>query len=282
TTALEVTVQAEILALIDDLRAETGAAVLFITHDMGAVARIADRVLVMRRGARIKTSQTRRLFAAPEAAHTRALIAAAPRLGDGAPRAIRPARALLEVEDLVARFPLRRGAFGRARREVRAVDRVSFRLETGETLGMVDESGSGKSTIGRTVLRLLRPTSGSIRFDGTEIASASAAAIKPLRRHMQMIFQDLYASLNPRLEVVDSITEPLAIHKAAPAEERRTIAVDLLRRVGLAAEGLDRYPHQVSGGQRQRLCIARALSARPRPMIADEPVWRSTSRCQRR
>ncbi|MEO0679462.1 MAG: ABC transporter ATP-binding protein [Pseudomonadota bacterium] len=272
TTALDVTVQAEILALIEDLRAETGAAVIFITHDMGVVAQIADRVLVMRRGEPVETSETRRLFAQPAAAYTQDLIAAAPRLGSGAPAPQDRPQALLEVRDLVARFPLARGLFGGARREVRAVDRVGFRLDRSETLGLVGESGSGKSTIGRAVLRLVEPTSGSIRFDGREIARADAAAMAPLRRDMQMIFQDPYASLNPRLTVVRSITEPLAIHTDMSLSDRRDVAADLLRRVGLSADHLDRYPHQFSGGQRQRLCIARALSVRPRLIVADEPV----------
>ena len=189
TTALDVTVQAEILGVLEDLRAETGAAVVFITHDMGVVAQIADRVLVMRRGEGVETAETRRLFAAPQAAYTRDLIAAAPRLGDGAPARQDRGAPLLTVEDLVARFPLGRGLIARARREVRAVDRVSFHIDRGETLGLVGESGSGKSTIGRAVLRLVQPSAGAIRFDGTDIAQASAAALTPLRRDMQMVVQ---------------------------------------------------------------------------------------------
>ena len=272
TTALDVTIQAEILDLIRQRKAETGAAVIFITHDMGVVAEMADRVVVMRNGQKIEEAPTRQLFETPAATYTRTLIDAAPRLGDGAPPLIESAPPILEVEMLVTRFPIRSGLLRRVTANVHAVEQVSLTLAPGETLGLVGESGSGKSTIGRSILKLVDPTAGVISLDGTDLVPLGPAAMKPLRKDVQMIFQDPYASLNPRLRIADAVTEPLLIHTDMPAEERRAIAADLIRRVSLPVDALDRYPHQFSGGQRQRLCIARALSLRPKLIIADEPV----------
>ena len=272
TTALDVTIQAEILDLMRAMQGETGAAVLFITHDMGVVAEIADHVVVMRHGERVEAAPTAQLFAAPAAAYTRELLAAVPKLGAGSPVLAAKASPLLEVNKLVVRFPVRQGPFRRLTGMVHAVEDVSFALRPGETLGLVGESGSGKSTIGRAVLRLVDPTSGTIALSETDVTHLSPDAMRPFRRNMQVIFQDPYASLNPRIPVVDLVTEPLAIHTGADRAERREVAAALVARVGLPADCLDRYAHQFSGGQRQRLAIARALSVRPRLIVADEAV----------
>jgi peptide/nickel transport system ATP-binding protein/glutathione transport system ATP-binding protein len=280
TTALDVTVQAEILDLIKSLQKETGMAVIFITHDMGVVAEIADNVVVMHEGRRVEAGPVGRVFKAPQADYTRALLAAVPRIGSGAQRPPLPAKEalalenepLLAVDRLSVRFPVRKGPLRRIVAEVHAVDDVSFSLQRGETLGLVGESGSGKSTISRAILRLIDPTSGRIHLSGRDITRLSRAAMRPLRRDMQMIFQDPFASLNPRMTIEEIVTEPLLIHTRLTAYERRERAAELLCRVRLPVNSLDRYPHQFSGGQRQRICIARALSCRPRLIVADEPV----------
>ncbi len=287
TTALDVTIQAGILELIRILQQETGTAVIFITHDMGVVAEIADRIVVMRNGERVEAGPTDAIFRAPQAPYTRALLQAVPRLGAGAPRYAEPkppedisGRAavlaeqgyVLRVEDLVTRFPVRKGPFRRHVANIHAVEGISLFLRRGETLGLVGESGSGKSTIGRSILKLVDATSGTIHVEGRDITEFGPDAMRPVRRHVQMVFQDPYASLNPRLSVAELVTEPLAIHTDMNARDRRDVAADLLRRVELPVDSLDRYPHQFSGGQRQRLCIARALSSKPRIIIADEPV----------
>ncbi|MCB9948045.1 MAG: ABC transporter ATP-binding protein [Rhodospirillaceae bacterium] len=274
TTALDATVQAEILDLIGELQQSSGMSVIFITHDMGVVAEIADRVVVLRQGERVEEADTRSLFGRPRAAYTRALLAAVPKLGSGAPAAVTVADGapLMEVANLVTRFPVRTGPFKRLVARVHAVEDVSFTLHRGETLGLVGESGSGKSTIGRSILKLVEPTAGAIRLEGRDIAGLTRAAMMPVRRDMQMVFQDPYASLNPRLPVSELVTEPLAIHTRLTRRQRRDVAAELLRRVSLPPDALDRYPHQFSGGQRQRLCIARALSVKPKMIVADEPV----------
>ena len=289
TTALDVTIQAGILDLLDRLREETGMAMIFITHDMGVVAEIADRVIVMRHGEQIEVGPTAQVLTAPRAGYTRALLEAVPRLGSGAPvyktvdprphsTPSSPARScdknetVLDVQDLVTRFPIRKGPFRWHVANVHAVEGVSLALKRGETLGLVGESGSGKSTIARSILKLVAPTSGRILLEGRDVVPLSPRAMRPLRREAQMVFQDPYASLNPRLNVNELVTEPLVIHEMLSAAERRQAAAELLRRVGLSPDHLDRHPHQFSGGQRQRLCIARALACRPRLIIADEPV----------
>ena len=282
TTALDVTIQAGILDLIRALQQQTGTSVIFITHDMGVVAEMADRVVVMRQGEHVETARTANLFAAPQAAYTRTLLAAVPRLGAGAPVYAVPRTnaaedpgdtgEVLRVDGLVTRFPIRKGPFRRHVANVHAVEDVSLTLRRGETLGLVGESGSGKSTIGRSILKLVEPTTGRIVICGRDVTGLSQQAVRPLRRHVQMVFQDPYASLNPRLPVHELVTEPLAIHDRLPVPARREIAAELMRRVGLPADSLDRYPHQFSGGQRQRLAIARALSSKPRVIVADEPV----------
>ncbi|OZI37424.1 ABC transporter ATP-binding protein [Bordetella genomosp. 10] len=273
TTALDVTVQAEIIQLIQDLQREVGMAVLFITHDMGVVAEVADRVVVMRHGDRIEENQTARLFARPEQAYTRDLLAAVPKLGEGAPPAAPPAGTpVLAVKGLSKRFPVKGGMLGRVVANVHAVEGVSFSLNAGETLAIVGESGSGKSTTGRLLMKLIQPSAGTIQLMGQDVTALTPAEMREKRRHIQMIFQDPYASLNPRLHAWDLVSEPLKLYGGLDAGQRRERAAQLFRRVNLPEEFLDRYPHQFSGGQRQRLCIARALSVNPSIVVADEPV----------
>tara|TARA_R110000751_G_scaffold271365_2_gene371187 strand:+ start:29070 stop:30884 length:1815 start_codon:yes stop_codon:yes gene_type:complete len=287
TTALDVTIQAGILDLIRDLQKETGTAVIFITHDMGVVAEIADHIVVMRDGERMEAGETRSVFNAPKAAYTRALLESVPRIGSGAPVYAAPGlqtsdpqhpqrapgnEPVLTVDRLVTRFAVRKGAFKRHVANIHAVDGVSLLLRRGETLGLVGESGSGKSTIGRSILKLIPITSGRIVIDGHDVSHLSPGLMRPLRKHVQMIFQDPYASLNPRLSVAELVTEPLVIHTRLSGSQRRELAAELLRRVQLPVDSLDRYPHQFSGGQRQRLCIARALSSKPKIIVADEAV----------
>ncbi|MCA0946700.1 ABC transporter ATP-binding protein [Salipiger pacificus] len=291
TTALDVTIQAQILELIKELQDEDGMGVLFITHDMGVVAEIAERTVVMYRSKLLEAGATEHVFAAPRTDYTRRLLAAAPRLGDlggsplprpypeeGAslPPAIdtvrRNAPPLLEVRDLVTRFDLRRGLLGRVHARVHAVQKVSFDVYPGETLALVGESGCGKSTTGRSVLRLTEPTSGSIRFAGQDLRSLPRAALVRERQAMQMIFQDPFSSLNPRMRVGEAIAEPMIVHGVLKREEAPVEVARLLTRVGLDPAMADRWPHEFSGGQRQRISIARALGLKPRLIVADESV----------
>jgi peptide/nickel transport system ATP-binding protein/glutathione transport system ATP-binding protein len=272
TTALDVTTQAEILDLIRQLQAEIGTAVLFITHDMGVVAEMADRVVVLRNGVKEEEAEVSDLFHRPRAAYSRRLIAATPKLGSGAPVLDGPREPVLSVEQLNTRFPFRRGMLRRAAVAVHAVNNVSLRVGEGETLGLVGESGCGKSTLARTVLRLVEPASGSIRLAGRDMVGLARDELRRARRDAQMIFQDPYASLNPRLPVHELVTEPARIHNIVTARQQRDLAASLVEKVGLEADCVDRFPHQFSGGQRQRLCIARALSVKPKIIIADEPV----------
>ncbi len=273
TTALDVTTQAEILALIRQLQAELGMSVLFITHDMGVVAEIARHMVVLRHGRKEEDGPVAEVFARPRAAYTRMLMAAAPRLGAGAPAAPQPLPPpVLEAEGLAVRFPLGRSLIPSQARFHHAVNGVSLTVRRGETLGLVGESGCGKSTVARALLRLIEPDEGSVRLLGTELVGLGSGALRALRRQAQIVFQDPFASLNPRLPVADLVTEPAAIHGTVPPAERRALAVELLGRVGLEPAAADRYPHQFSGGQRQRICIARALSVRPALIVADEPV----------
>jgi peptide/nickel transport system ATP-binding protein len=274
TTALDVTIQAQILELLRRLNRERGLATILITHDFGVVAEIADRVLVMHEGRIVERGDLDEVFYAAEDPYTRKLLGAVVRLDQAPPlRAGRGEPALLEVTDLVKHFPVKRGLlFDREIDRVRAVDGVSFSVARGETLGLVGESGSGKSTLSRAVLGLLAPTSGSVRFEGREIAGLSRRQMRPLRPEMQMVFQDPYASLNPRRRVGQIVGEPLRIQGRASGAELRRDVHELLDRVGLSPEHYGRYPHEFSGGQRQRIGIARALALRPKLIVADEPV----------
>ena len=275
TTALDVTVQAQIIALLDELRSEIGMSILFISHDLGVVSQIADRIVVMRAGELKEEAATKELFSNPQHAYTQELLRAAPRLGAGIlldrPPGNQPP--VMSVKGLTKRFAIKQGWLRKTVANVHAVENVSFELFPGETLAIVGESGCGKSTLGRSLARLIQPDDGSIILNGIDVTRLSRAAIQPLRRHIQMVFQDPYASLNPRLTVCDAITESLIVHEPQMSgANRRKRAVDLLLRVGLAADMVDRFPHQFSGGQRQRLCIARALCLGPKIIVADEAV----------
>jgi peptide/nickel transport system ATP-binding protein len=274
TTALDVTVQAQILALLARLNRERGLATVLITHDLGVVAAVADRVLVMHEGRIVERGSVDDIFYAPKDPYTRKLLGAVLRLDQPPPaRPAHPPAPLLEVAGLVKEFGLRRRLFGAGGSDrVRAVDDVSLTVERGETLGLVGESGSGKSTLCRAILRLVEPTSGSIRFEGREIGGLSRSQMQPLRRQMQMIFQDPYASLNPRKRVGRIVGDPLATQGIAGGAELRRRVDELLERVGLERAHYNRYPHEFSGGQRQRIGIARALALKPKLIVADEPV----------
>ena len=287
TTALDVTIQAQILDLLQELAKQSNMALLFITHDMGVVAQIADRVVVMRHGRKVEENRTELLFSSPAESYTRQLLNAVPKLGsmaafssprqfgdttpDGGnvPAEFKP---LLTVNDLVTRFPVRKGALQRHVANVHAVEGVSFELGQGETLALVGETGCGKSTTGRSILRLVEPSSGKVELAGENILGLSGEKLRARRRNMQIVFQDPYAALDPRLTAFDQVAEPLVIHKVDRGSGLRDRVVSLMERVGLSADHLDRYPHEFSGGQRQRLCIARALTLSPKIIIADEPV----------
>lgn len=297
TTALDVTIQAEILQLIRNLQAEMNMGVVFITHDMGVVAEVADRVLVMYRGEKVEEGTSDQVFHAPAHPYTRALLSAVPKLGamagtdlparfplvqmsdtdkvvEEAPQDTIPAGAapILRVRDLVTRFDVPGGLFGKVTRRVHAVEQVSFDLYPGETLALVGESGCGKSTTGRSLLRLVDSQSGTIEFAGQNISQMRGPALQALRRNIQFIFQDPFASLDPRVPVGYSIMEPLLVHKVASGKEAEARVAWLLEKVGLTAAHAARYPHEFSGGQRQRICIARALALNPKVVVADESV----------
>ncbi len=274
TTALDVTVQAQILALLKELKDETGMGLLLITHDLGVVADTADRVVVMHQGRIVDRGPVREIFKDPRDAYTRRLMAAIP--GTGAiverPREAQPP--LLEVRQLARHYEVTKGLLRRRTGEVvRALDGVSFTLEPGETLGIVGESGSGKSTLARTLLRLDQPTSGTALYAGQDIYALEGRDLLRFRKKLQVVFQDPYASLNPRMSVLDLIAEPWTIHPdVLPRARWRDRAAALLEQVGMAADHMKRYPHQFSGGQRQRIAIARALALEPEVIICDEAV----------
>jgi peptide/nickel transport system ATP-binding protein len=271
TTALDVTVQREVLDLLRDLQREMGTAIILITHDMGVVAEMADRVIVMRNGRQVETAPTTEIFAQPRADYTRALLAAVPRMGQGQPRPPVTSEPVARLSDVIVRYPLRGGLLGRVTQNVHAVEHVSFDIRRGETFALVGESGCGKSTIARALVGLA-PHQGRIEVAGQAIANLDTAGLKAMRRKLQMVFQDPMAALNPRMRVGDLIVEPLVIHGIGDAGARHARAADLMQRVGLEAAQLDRYPHEFSGGQRQRICIARALALQPDLIIADESV----------
>jgi len=320
TTALDVTVQARMLELIDELRVKENTAVLFITHDLGVVAEIADRILVMYKGKLVEQGKVLNIFTDPQHPYTKGLLACRPKLSAKAQSVLptvsdfmeedaegniiekrkaiyEPSLAevvngyvdtvtglkqqqenkqkppLLQVKDLKVYFPIKKGFFGRTTDHVKAVDGVTFDVQPGETIGLVGESGCGKTTLGRALLRLVEPTEGSILFDGRDIARLSAEELRRSRRDFQMIFQDPYASLNPMHTVGEAIVEPMQVHKLyRSSKERRGKAMELLEKVGLVPEHFQRYPHEFSGGQRQRVSIARALALQPKCIICDEAV----------
>jgi len=297
TTALDVTIQAQTLELIKTLQEEEGMSVLFITHDMGVVAEIADRTVVMYNGDEVETGATEDIFRNPKKPYTKALISAVPRLGSmiGKERPMRfpvvdrntgesdvpvevpdtvkaAERPVLEVAGLTTRFEIRGGLLSSVRGRVHAVENVSFSLKAGETLALVGESGCGKSTTGRSVMRLIEPLAGSVLLDGVDVLKLSQNELREQRKRMQMIFQDPFASLNPRMNVGTAVAEPLLINNLASRSEARDKVADLLKRVGLSPDMANRFPHEFSGGQRQRICIARALAVEPRLIVADEAV----------
>ncbi|RWC59968.1 ABC transporter ATP-binding protein [Mesorhizobium sp.] len=277
TTALDVTVQGEVLELLRDLQRQNGTSVILITHDMGVVAEMADRVVIMRHGRMVEEGKTSDIFGRPQADYTRELLAAVPRIGSGVGRQksrdvemATPAN-VAEVKDLHVRFDLHGGFFGRVNRRVHAVEGVSFSIAPNETLALVGESGCGKSTTAKALAGLV-PYSGDIAIGGRNLSGLARDERKALRRDVQMIFQDPYASLDPRMRVGDLVAEPLVIHGIASKEERHARVAALFERVGLSADQMELYPHEFSGGQRQRVCIARALALRPKLIIADESV----------
>lgn len=277
TTALDVTIQAQILALMNDLKKDFGTAVMLITHDMGVVAEMADRVVVMNGGRIVESQPVRDLFATPKETYTQELLAAVPQLGST--RGQKPEvksdmpeqPAIVEIRDLTVRFDIHGGLLQRPVKRVHAVEKVSLDLFPGETLALVGESGCGKSTIGKSLANLI-PWSGSIRIAGQEIAGLSSDRMQAVRRNIQLVFQDPYAALNPRMTVGELVGEPLVIHRLAQGSELTDRVAELFRRVGLDPAMMDRHPHEFSGGQRQRICIARALSLGPKVIVADESV----------
>ncbi len=270
TTALDVTVQARILALLADLRSRLGMAMVFITHDLGIVRRLASRTYVMRDGAVVESGETAEIFARPRHADTRRLIEAEPH-GRKAPPAP-DAAVVLEAHDMRVTFALRGGLFARGRHAIRAVDGVDLSVRAGETFGVVGESGSGKSTLGRAVLKLV-PAAGLVRFEDRNLAPLDRAAMRPLRRQLQIVFQDPYGSLSPRMTVGEIVTEGLLVHEPAISrQERDRRAAQAFAEVRLDPAGRNRFPHEFSGGQRQRIAIARAMILHPRLVVLDEPT----------
>lgn len=303
TTALDVTIQKQVLDLLHSLQQKYNMSMMFITHDLGVIGDIADDVVVMYRSNVVEKNNAQEIFYTAQHPYTKGLLACRPKLGanprrlltvsdfmneDGTERHVAPERVqvfekeseeekssdiLLEVKNLVTQFPIKGGIFGRTVDHFKAVNDVSFTLKKGKTLGLVGESGCGKTTLGRSILRLVEPSSGSIIYDGKDITNVYAEELRLLRRKMQIIFQDPYSSLNPRMTVSEILTEPLNIHNIGSGrQERLDMARELFQKVGLSANQLNRYPHEFSGGQRQRICIARALMLRPEFVVCDESV----------
>lgn len=303
TTALDVTIQKQILDLLADLQKKYNMSMLFITHDLGVIADIADDVVVMYRGDIVEKGHAVDIFKSPKHPYTKGLLACRPSLEknprrlpvvsdfmneDGSEKVVdiedtkkqkvtREIAAkqseLLQIKDIKKYFPLKSGFFGGVKNWVKAVDDVTLTVRKGRTLGLVGESGCGKTTLGRTILRLIEPTSGQILYNGTDVTALDREGLRAMRRKMQIIFQDPYASLNPRMTIGAALMEPMIIHGLGSSrEDRLQMAGDLMRRVGLDRTMLNRYPHEFSGGQRQRICIARALAVKPEFIICDESV----------
>jgi ABC-type microcin C transport system duplicated ATPase subunit YejF len=270
TTALDVTIQGEILTLLAELQQKLGMAIVFITHDLGIVRRLADRVYVMRAGEVVEHGETEAIFSAPRHEYTRMLLAAEPTGRKDPPPANSPV--LLEGRNVEVTFSIGGGFLAGEAMILRAVDRISIRLRRQQTIGIVGESGSGKSTLGRALLRLL-PSEGVIRFDSKDISTASRREMRPLRRELQLVFQDPFGSLSPRMTVGQIVTEGLLVHEPGlSARQRDERAVEALREVGLDPDARNRYPHEFSGGQRQRVAIARAMILKPKVVVLDEPT----------
>ncbi len=272
TTALDVTTQRQIFELILNVKSEQSS-IVFITHDMGVIWQLCDRVMVMEKARKVEEGALRQLFSSPNEEYTKELLSAVPRLTD-APRARQSSekQPIIEIENLRTWFPIKRGIFSRTVGHVKAVDDLSLQIMHGETLAVVGESGSGKSTLGRTILGLEKPTGGTITYRGNSLINLSRGEFLPFRRNLQIIFQDPFSSLNPRMTILDILTEGLEEHGLLNAEPKQDLAVRLLEEVQLEADHVFRYPHEFSGGQRQRICIARALSLKPELIICDEAV----------
>lgn len=303
TTALDVTIQKQVLDLLFKLQQEYHMSMMFITHDLGVIGDIADDVVVMYRSNIVEKNNARTIFTGANHPYTRGLLACRPKLGANPKRLLtvadfmnekgeeikidttkiqvfekeaaldKPSDILLEVKNLVTQFPIKGGFFNRTVDQFKAVNDVSFTLRKGKTLGLVGESGCGKTTLGRTILRLIEPASGQIFYHGKDITGVYGEELRLLRRKMQIIFQDPYSSLNPRMTIAEILTEPLVIHKVGSGkQERLDMAKELAEKVGLKVAQLNRYPHEFSGGQRQRISIARALMLRPEFVVCDESV----------
>ncbi|ASD64351.1 ABC transporter ATP-binding protein [Bdellovibrio bacteriovorus] len=300
TTALDVTIQKQILDLLADIQKRTHMSLLFITHDLGVVADIADEVIVMNKGEIVERGVSKEIFDNPKHPYTKGLLACRPSLDENPVRLpvlsdfmsatgeeitpaarvytpskeiVREDKLILEVNDLKTHFPHTGGVLGRVQSYTKAVDGVSFKVKKGQTLGLVGESGCGKTTLGRTLMRLIEPTDGQIIFDGQDITKLDYSQMHPIRKKMQIIFQDPYASLNPRMTIGTILMEPMQIHNIGDNNnQRREIAEEMLKKVGMSPAMMNRYPHEFSGGQRQRISIARALMVRPEFIVCDESV----------